>query len=469
MDLFSRFPESNTQGRFLPKINEDNIDTNDTDINEAEKENNKSNFKFDNLQKVIILRKRFTILFFILLLLLFLFTFIINNFLINLSLRLITNYAIREKFMKKTFNIITEISINISYIFAIILYLKYPLTYSFSYILSLILAEYFYALIFIIFGIDREKDINLRKFYLNGSEKPNLILVKIIIIFFGFWRLLKSKGRNKKEINKYKKINNILFILSILITTIEFLEQIFVQECSIKSCLNGLIGGILIYTILYERMCIQYMKGNYFITYISKNFFILTFLILIFFFIIVFMFNNYNEISDIFEIMEYIPYKGINVINHIAQYNMNRISLIKSLKVFLLIFMIYGIKYNYKFVNSRKNKNYFNLDDIVLFNKDVKIFITIKNNFLVILIAIFLIIFEKYLNFYYKIQIIHFLLIDIIIYFTIGFGLFGYGIKQMMKPNFEEGRELDNYEEMEFSGKITPEINNDDINDLNRF
>ena len=168
MDLFSRFPESNTQGRFLPKINEDNIDTNDTDINEAEKENNKSNFKFDNLQKVIILRKRFTILFLILLLLLFLFAFIINNFLINLSLRLITNYAIREKFMKKTFNIITEISINISYIFAIILYLKYPLTYSFSYILSLIIAEYFYALIFIIFGIDREKDINLRKFYLNG-------------------------------------------------------------------------------------------------------------------------------------------------------------------------------------------------------------------------------------------------------------------------------------------------------------
>ena len=45
MDLFSRFPESNTQGRFLPKINEDNIDTNDTDINEAEKFNNiKCNF-----------------------------------------------------------------------------------------------------------------------------------------------------------------------------------------------------------------------------------------------------------------------------------------------------------------------------------------------------------------------------------------------------------------------------------------
>ena len=456
MDLFSRFPESNTQGRFLPKINEDNIDTNDTDINEAEKENNKSNFKFDNLQKVIILRKRFTILFFILLLLLFLFTFIINNFLINLSLKLITNYAIREKFMKKTFNIITEISINISYIFAIILYLKYPLTYSFSYILSLILAEYFYALIFIIFGIDREKDINLRKFYLNGSEKPNLILVKIIIIFFGFWRLLKSKGRNKKEINKYKKINNIIFIISIIITLIIFLEQIFVEKYSIKSCFLGLFLGFLIYSIIYERICFQFMKPNFFLLYINGNYWLFVFTSLIPLLIVIYMFNNYNKMKDVFEKFKYNPFYLTSNINIINQVDMNRICLIKSFIVFLLLFSIKGIKDNYDFVTSRKSNNFYNLSDIVLFNKHIKELLIIKNIVWYIISGISLIGFIGYINYYSDIQFIYILVMEIIIYYIFGKGLFGYGIKSMLKPNLDEERELDNYPNMEFSSGSTP-------------
>ena len=457
MDLFSRFPESNTQGQILSKINDDLIDSDRFEMQESKDDiNPQGNLRFESLQKVNSLRKRNLIMMIILLSLILFFSYIIPNILINISLKLIEKYSIKDKSTIEMFSYIYEICVNVSYIFSIILYLYYPLNYSFTYIFSLIITEYIYSLIFITYGIDREKEKNIQQFFFNGSEKPNLQILRIVVIFFGFWRLLKSKSRNKKEINKYKKINNIIFIISIIITLIIFLEQIFVEKYSIKSCFLGLFLGFLIYSIIYERICFQFMKPNFFLLYINGNYWLFVFTSLIPLLIVIYMFNNYNKMKDVFEKFKYNPFYLTSNINIINQVDMNRICLIKSFIVFLLLFSIKGIKDNYDFVTSRKSNNFYNLSDIVLFNKNIKELFIIKNIVCYIILGISLIGFIGYINYYWDIQFICILVMEIIIYYIFGKGLFGYGIKSMLKPNLDEERELDNYPNMEFSSGSTP-------------
>ena len=76
MDKFSRFPESNIQREeFNSKINDDKLDTDDIDMSESNRDiDSKSNFKFENLQKVIYLRKRSLIMIIILFSLIILFS-----------------------------------------------------------------------------------------------------------------------------------------------------------------------------------------------------------------------------------------------------------------------------------------------------------------------------------------------------------------------------------------------------------
>ena len=457
MDLFSRFPESNTQGQILSKINDDLIDSDRFEMQESKEDiNPQGNLRFESLQKVNSLRKRNLIMMIILLSLILFFSYIIPNILINISLKLIEKYSIKDKSTIEMFSYIYEICVNVSYIFSIILYLYYPLNYSFTYIFSLIITEYIYSLTFITYGIDREKEKNIQQFFFNGSEKPNLQILRIVVIFFGFWRLLKSKSRNKKEINKYKKINNIIFIISIIITLIIFLEQIFVEKYSIKSCFLGLFLGFLIYSIIYERICFQFMKPNFFLIYINGNYWLFVFTSLIPLLIVIYMFNNYNKMKDVFEKFKYNPFYLTSNINIINQVDMNRICLIKSFIVFLLLFSIKGIKDNYDFVTSRKSNNFYNLSDIVLFNKHIKELLIIKNIVWYIISGISLIGFIGYINYYSDIQFIYILVMEIIIYYIFGKGLFGYGIKSMLKPNLDEERELDNYPNMEFSSGSTP-------------
>ena len=459
MDKFSRFPESNIQREeFNSKINDDKLDTDDIDMSESNRDiDSKSNFKFENLQKVIYLRKRSLIMIIILFSLIILFSYIIPNLLIDVSLKLINYYSIKDKSAIKIFSYLNDICINFSYILSIIIYLQYPLNYSFTYLLSLIISEYVYWLIFIIYGIEREKSKNLKIFFENGSEKPNLQLLKIVVIYFGFWRILKSKKINKKELNKNKKINNIIFLISFFITIIIFLEQIFVEKCSIKSCFVGLFFGLLIYSVIYELMCIQFMKANFFMNYINSNFWFIVFAGIIPLLIIIFMFNNYNDIEDVFEIYNYIPYYGISSINQIDQVNMNRICLKKSLIVFLMISISYGIKYNYDFVNSKKNdNNFYNLSDIVLFNQSIKVQLILGKIAFYIISGISIIVFMRYINYKYEFRFIYYLLVDVIVYSIFGIGLFGFGIKQMLKPNLDEGRELEDYQDMGISSGSTP-------------
>ena len=87
MDLFSRFPESNTQGQILSKINDDLIDSDRFEMQESKEDiNPQGNLRFESLQKVNSLRKRNLIMMIILLSLILFFSYIIPNILINISL-----------------------------------------------------------------------------------------------------------------------------------------------------------------------------------------------------------------------------------------------------------------------------------------------------------------------------------------------------------------------------------------------
>ena len=463
MDLFSRFPESNKQGQIFSKINEENLNMDEFDINESNEDvNSKSNIKFENLQKVNSLRNRNLIFMTILIILIILFSYIIPDVLIDLSLKLIVKYSIKEKLTIDLFFYINEIAINACYVFAIILYLYYPLNFSFTYALSLIIIEIINALIYSTYGVDREKD-KIEIFYRNGSEKPDIQIIKIIVIFFGFWRLLKSKKRDKNELNRYKKINNIIFIICFIITILIFLKQLFVEKYSLKSCFLGLFEGFLTYTFIFERMCIQFMKPNFFMHYINGNYWFFIFASIIPFLVVIYMFNNYNKISDVLEIYKNIPFYLSNNLNYIDQHNMNRLCLMKSIISFLLISIVTGIRNNYQFVTSKKNNNSYKLIDIVLFSKNNKVQEIIKKTITYILIGIIFIALMIYVNYCYEVQLIYYLVVEIIIYYIFGIGLFGLGIKSMLKKNIDEATELEEYQNLELSEGSTPKMDNQQI------
>ena len=84
---------------------------------------------------------------------------------------------------------------------------------------------------------------------------------------------------------------------------------------------------------------------------------------------------------------------------------MNKIVLKKSLFIFLLLFIIMGIRNNYKFVMSKKNRNYYNIDDIVQFNKDEKKSLILKRNSLYGIPPIFIMLLMNYLQYAYKIPL----------------------------------------------------------------
>ena len=464
MDLFSRFPESNKQGQIFSKINEENLTMDDFDINESNEDvNSKSSNKFENLQKVNSLRNRNLIFMSILILLIILFSYIIPNILIDLSLELIVKYSIKEKITIDLFFYINEIAINSCYIFAIILYLYYPLNFSFTYILSLIIIEIINSLIYSTYGVDREKDKKIEIFYRNGSEKPDIQIIKIVVIFFGFWRLLKSKKRDKNELNRYKKINNIILIICFIMTILIFLKQCLVEKYSLKGCFLGLFEGFLAYTFIFERMCIQFMKPNFFMNYINGNYWFFIFASIIPFFVVVYMFNNYNKLIDVLEIYKNIPFYLSNNLNYIDQHNMNRLCLMKSLISFLLISIVTGIRNNYQFVTSKKNNNSYKLVDIVLFSKNNKVQEIIKKTIMYILIGIIFIALMIYVNYCYEVQFIYYLVVEIIIYYIFGIGLFGYGIKSLLKKNIDEATELEEYQNLELSEGSTPKMDNQEI------
>ena len=464
MDLFSGFPESNKQGQIFSKINEENLDIDEFDTNESNEDvNSQNNIKFENLQKVNSLRTRNLITMAILTILILLFSYIIPDVLIDLSLKLTGKYSIKEKITIDLFFYLNEIGINSCYVFAIILYLYYPLNFSFTYILSLITIEIINALIYITYGTDREKDKGIEIFYRNGSEKPDIQIIKIIVIFFGFWRLLKSKKRDKNELIRYRKINGIILIICFIYTFLIFLKEIFVEKYSIKSCCLGLFGGFLIYTIIFERMCIQFMKPNFFMHYINGNYWLFIFASIILILIVVYMFNNYNEISDVLEIYKNIPFYLSNNLS-IDQDNMNRLCLMKSLISFLLMSIVTGIRNNYQFVTSKKNNNSYKLIDIVLFSKNNKPQIIIKKTISYLMLGIAFFALMIYINYCYEMQLIYFLVIEIGIYFILGLGLFGWGIKSMLKKNIDEGTELEEYQNLELSEGSTPKMGNEENN-----
>ena len=463
MDLFTQFPESNRQEQFFPKFKNDKVESNNLEGEESEQKNQKI-IRFDNLKKVNSLRKRNTLIMIIVIVSIFLILFALDDILMNLSVKIIDNYTINKKTTK---NIILMIDKIISYFycpFFLIIYLKYPLQYSFSYIISYSIIKYIHAILFLIYGVDRQRELGIKSFFQSGSEKPNLELQMRFVEFFGFWRLIKSKSRYKIELSKYNKISDIIFCLSVIVIIFTFLVEIFLNNCSINNCLMGLIIGIIVYTMIYERLCFQFMKGKIFIKTMAKNYFFFAFLTFIQLLVAILLYHNYNGIEDIFEIFEYNPWKD----EIITQKTMNKIVLKKSLHVFLIFFIIYGIRRNYKFVISKKNKNYYNLDDIIQFNKDEKLFSIFVRNMLLSSPSIIVICVMNFLQYTSKIQLVFYLVTDIFIYGNLGYVFFGIGVKKSLKKHLDEGKELEDYQNLSYSDikKPTKENKNNDYNNL---
>ena len=242
-----------------------------------------------------------------------------------------------------------------------------------------------------------------------------------------------------------------------------FLKQCLVEKYSLKGCFLGLFEGFLAYTFIFERMCIQFMKPNFFMNYINGNYWFFIFASIIPFFVVVYMFNNYNKIIDVLEIYKNIPFYLSNNLNYIDQHNMNRLCLMKSLISFLLISIVTGIRNNYQFVTSKKNNNSYKLVDIVLFSKNNKVQEIIKKTIMYILIGIIFIALMIYVNYCYEVQFIYYLVVEIIIYYIFGIGLFGYGIKSLLKKNIDEATELEEYQNLELSEGSTPKMDNQEI------
>ena len=463
MDLFSQFPESNNQNIFLPKINDEKIESAIFEGDDNDKLKKPKYNKFENFKKVIALRKKNAIILVIVVFLIFLILFAFDEFLFNISVKLIDNFAIKESTTESLIILINRFNSYLFYPLFFILYLKYPLQYSFTYILSFVVIRYIHAILFLIYGVDRGKEISIQAFFETHSEKPNLQLQLTFGQFFGFWRLIKSKAPLKKDSSRHKKIVNILLCLSTIFTILTFLEEILVGHCSINMCLMGLIIGIIVYTTIYERLCFQFMKGSFFVKTMANNYFFFLFLTVIQLLIAILLYHNYNGISDIFEIFNYNPWK----VESISQKTMNQVVLKKSLFVFMFLFIIMGIRSNYKFVISKKNKNYYNLEDIVHFNKGEKIWVIFLRVMIYSSPGILVMIVMNYLQYYYKIQLVFYLVTDIFIFWNFAFVYFGIGVKKSLKKHIDEGRELEEYQNLDYSDNKTPQDENENkINNL---
>ena len=188
----------------------------------------------------------------------------------------------------------------------------------------------------------------------------------------------------------------------------------------------------------------------------AENYSFYFFLTILQLLIAIFMYHHYNGFEDILEIFEYNPWKDQAII----QRTMNKVVLKKSLHIFLILFMILGIRNNYKYV--MKKNNYYKLEDIVQFNQDEKLFTIFKRNFILSFPALITMVIVIYLQINYKIQLVFYLAADIFVYFNLGYVYFGLGIKKTLKRHLDEGKELEDYLTLNYSDNKLPIKGNKD-------
>ena len=77
----------------------------------------------------------------------------------------------------------------------------------------------------------------------------------------------------------------------------------------------------------------------------------------------------------------------------------------------------------------------------------------------------------NYLQYTYKVQFIYYLFADMIIFFDFGFVWFGIGVKKSLKKHLDEGRELEDYQNLSYSDNKNQlgNSNSDDKNNLNNL
>ena len=197
---------------------------------------------------------------------------------------------------------------------------------------------------------------------------------------------------------------------------------------------------------------------------IAKNFFFYLFITIIEFSVALLLYRHYNGIEDIFEVFDVNPWEEKNI----NQNNMNKIVFKKSLSIFFFFFIVLRIRKNYNFVNSKKNKNFYNLDDISQFNQDEKISIIFKRNILLSSPGIILMCLMNYLQYTYKVSFIYYLFADMVIFFNFAYVWFGIGIKKSLKKHLDEGRELEDYQNLNYSDNKN-QLGNSNSNDNNNL
>ena len=444
MDLFSQFPESNAQSHLIVYIKEEKKQNNNNDNNDPK--NDLSN-RYDDVKTVLRLRKSRTYIILLVILLAIIYYF--PSFFNNLSLTI-------AKFLSKfTFpNLVSETVLTIIDRFVIYLYIplfifvyfKYPLTYSFAYLSSIITAKYMISIFSLIYGVDREKE-DLEKYYTNDSEKPNTHLLLMVVTISGFKRLLlsmnsKKAGQNKKNYY-FSPINAILiFILCF--------SEMYLGKYSFKMCLVGTIIGLIIYLSIFKYFCLQHIKGIKFIRIFSKNIFILACLSLTGCIASFCIFWNYSDF-DLWEnyktLNEDLSENSKNNIND----NFNKRSFLNSLILFMLLFSIVGINFIAKFFSIEQNKSYFILENIIEFNKNNDIIYYLKKNGFTILVFTIVIIILKMceMGIIITLPYAFFILVFPAIYSFGGYFLFWKGIKNLLKNKVMQQEDNSNDIELE--------------------
>ena len=62
----------------------------------------------------------------------------------------------------------------------------------------------------------------------------------------------------------------------------------------------------------------------------------------------------------------------------------------------------------------------------------------------------------NYLQYNYKIQLVFYLVTDIVIFGIFGYVYFGIGVKKSLKKHIDEGRELEEYQNLDYSDNKPP-------------
>lgn len=397
----------------------------------------------------------------------------LDEYLLHLSLSVVNNYSLNKNDIFSHIMIIIKVFCNNKF-FILLFFMVYmfkPLSYSFTFMSSLVTTQYINSILYLIYGIDRkESSSDLENFFRNGSEKPNEFVMYSLVGYLGLLDITTTRPSNIILIQNSKEYKRNIFIIRLIIICIiilNFILQILYEGHSIKSCIYGFLFGFTIYVIIYDFFCLHHMRSVIFLRKIKKGFTYYLILYFIFRIIVYCVFNNYTKIYELKDSYAMKKKKKFD------QKDFNKIALLDSV---ISVFLISGITGIYKvqrffwnksiIMNDNNNYTTIKLNSTRTYNKKTR-----KNNLLILSERNIIFFNEKknpyeilIKNFYYCIVgLITYFVMEVIediqmsndkpkipmpfyvyilkyfiFYLNLGYVFFGHGIIQIIKKNFEE-------------------------------